>query len=225
MASKLNHIRYEIMTSEHVDEASHVLSEAFLRGHLLSIAVNQPYEVELPSNISLCKYCVQEGVSMVAIDNRIGEVVGVITGLLCHGNDIELEKPDHPMITDDILPYIMPAMKPYIWALEKNFYEYPGFNKDRDCMILVSCKIGVREDYGGIGIGTRLAELRADLCREKSIKFILASSTGIISQRLYSKLGYECIGEIPYNEFKIDGKKPFASITACPSSKLFVLEL
>nr|XP_006825460.1 PREDICTED: uncharacterized protein LOC102809631 [Saccoglossus kowalevskii] len=226
MASKQNHdIRYEVMTSEHVEEASHVLSEAFLRGDPLSIVVNHPYEVELSSNINLCKYCVQEGVSMVAIDNRTEKVVGAINGLLCHGNDIELEKPDHPMITADIAPYIIPAMKPYIWALEKSFYEYPDFNKDRDCMILVSCKIGVREDYGGIGIGTRLAELRADLCREKDIKFILVTSTGPISQKLYSKLGYEYISEIPYKEFEIDGKQPFASITACSSSKLFVGKL
>ncbi|XP_006812768.1 uncharacterized protein LOC102804993 [Saccoglossus kowalevskii] len=222
MDSKRNSdIRYEVMKECHINEAAHILTAAFLHGEPLFQVVSQPYEAELSSNISLCTHCVKEGVSMVAIDNATGEVVGAATGILCHGNKIEDGHTDHPMVTPESTSFLS-IIIPFLEELEKVFYKYPDFTNNRDCMVLSSSKIGVHKDYGGMGIGTKLARMRGELGRGKGVKFIVVACTGPLSQKLYSRLGYECIGEIVYKDYTTKGERPFAKITVCPAAKLFV---
>ncbi|XP_077862714.1 uncharacterized protein LOC144344792 [Saccoglossus kowalevskii] len=168
MNSKISpDIRYEVMNKCHINEAAHILTAAFLHGEPMCQVVSQPYEAELSSNISLCTHCAQEGVSMVAIDNPTGKIVGAITGILCHGNTIEEDKGDHPMLTPEIAPYYSPSIFPYLGEVDKLFYKYPFFNRNRDCMVLKSSKIGVHNDFGGLGIGTKLARMRTELAKRK----------------------------------------------------------
>ncbi|XP_077998796.1 arylalkylamine N-acetyltransferase 1-like [Glandiceps talaboti] len=113
----------------------------------------------------------------------------------------------------------------FIGELDKFLQEDEDFTKNPDAMVCSSAKLGVDKTYRGRGIATKLIQLRTQLAREKGCKFIVAQASAPGSQKLYSNLGFEEAGEIKFCDFEYKGERVFGAITACLSSKLFVLKL
>jgi ribosomal protein S18 acetylase RimI-like enzyme len=56
-------------------------------------------------------------------------------------------------------------------------------------------KLGVVDDYKGLGIGSRLMQICIDICKEKNVKTITLESSSKLKSalNLYEKLGFEHI--------------------------------
>ncbi|XP_002731771.1 uncharacterized protein LOC100371352 [Saccoglossus kowalevskii] len=219
MESAKASISYHVLKEEHIAEAAHVLTKAFLGGESISSVLKQPYNAEFASSEDICKVASKEGVSVVAVDDTTGKVVGAISGTLCRAKELGAQKVNTPLVPPEVAPYYCPAFIPYLEELEQFFAGNKELTADPECLIMRSAKIGVLSEYGGLGIGTKMADKRQELCQKIGCKYIILTSTSPISFKLYSKLGYKVLGEIPYKDFVINGERPFAAITMGTSGK------
>ena len=73
---------------------------------------------------------------------------------------------------------------------------------DVDQMVIFNM-ISVHEDYGGQGIGRKLAQLSEDHLRKnnKEIRIISAETTGALSAKIFQRQGFEQITFINYDKY------------------------
>uniref|UniRef100_A0AC35FB40 N-acetyltransferase domain-containing protein n=1 Tax=Panagrolaimus sp. PS1159 TaxID=55785 RepID=A0AC35FB40_9BILA len=64
----------------------------------------------------------------------------------------------------------------------------------------------VQQSFGGKGIATKLIKKSIELARENECDWIMAIPTNIKSAHIFSKFGFKCVREIPFNEFKENGE-------------------
>ena len=73
---------------------------------------------------------------------------------------------------------------------------------DVDQMVIFNM-ISVHEDYGGQGIGRKLAQLSEDHLRKnnKEVRIISAETTGALSAKIFQRQGFEQITFINYDKY------------------------
>ncbi|XP_077998798.1 arylalkylamine N-acetyltransferase 1-like [Glandiceps talaboti] len=222
-------ISYRLLSKDRLEEGAILLSHAFLNGEPIVSCIKQPYEAELASNKSVCHAVVDDGVSLVAIDNSCGKVVGITTaGLATAGEILKEARGDEDVMPVMAPPATLPYYKPIvaiIKELDQILMDDSDFVNNPDAKVCSSAKLGVDVNYRGRGIASKLIELRTQIAREKDCKFIIAQASAPGSQKLYSKLGFEEVGEIKYKDFEYKGEKVYSSVTMCPSAKMVILKL
>ncbi|XP_077998797.1 arylalkylamine N-acetyltransferase 1-like [Glandiceps talaboti] len=222
-------ISYRLFSEDLLEEGAVLLSHAFVNGEPIVSCIKPPFEAELAINRSICHAVINDGISLVAIDNSCGKVVGVTTaGLATTGEILKNAQKD-----DDVLPeFAPPSIHPcyyslvvFVRRLDRILVEDSNFVNNTDAKVCRSIRLGVDLNYRGRGIASKLIKLRTQVAREKGCKFIVAQVSSLGSQKLYSNLGFEEIGEIKYKDFEYKGEKVYSSITMCPSTKVVILRL
>ncbi|XP_077998711.1 uncharacterized protein LOC144451686 [Glandiceps talaboti] len=221
-------ISYRLLTEDHMEEAATIISHAFINAEPLSSCVNQPFQAEQASNVSICQAVIKDGLSLVAIDNSTGKVVGTSTAALVTVADIlkdlEGEMSESILAPPGSLPHYHPIVA-VVQVLDSFLLQVEDFINNPDALVCSSAKVGVDGKYNGKGIATKLIELRTDLAKKKGCKFVIAQVTGPGSQKVYSNLGFKEIGEMKYKEFEYKGEKIYSAINICPSAKMVILKL
>ena len=69
--------------------------------------------------------------------------------------------------------------------------------------------MSVHLNYRRFGIATKLVQKSIKLARSRRFEVVKAEATGKYSQKLYSKLNFDILFEILYNDYKVDGEVVF----------------
>ncbi|XP_070533618.1 uncharacterized protein [Ptychodera flava] len=186
-------IVYLTLKEEHVSKAGKLLADSFVHDEVLAQVVDIPYDERLEYDQENCRMSVDDGTSLVAIDNATAEIVGVLAGQILQGQD-------YSQFDQEDLECSVPNTALILQA-ESLFFTSPDFRKNPECKILNVFKLGVHKDYRRLGIAKKLVEMHEDIARQKGCSWILATPSGQASQNLYSKSGYLEIGEIFYRDF------------------------
>ncbi|KAH3819170.1 arylalkylamine N-acetyltransferase-like 2 isoform X4 [Dreissena polymorpha] len=85
--------------------------------------------------------------------------------------------------------------------------------------------LGVHKKYQRIGLGSRLLEAGVALGKELGFKAIKVEATSNFSQRICQKLKFECILDMPYDDYTFRGKKLSESTGEHKMTKVLGLKL
>ncbi|XP_077981529.1 arylalkylamine N-acetyltransferase-like 2 isoform X2 [Glandiceps talaboti] len=208
------------MTESDIDDATEVLMTTFIKGEPMTICLGlTPQEDSIQAKI-LCQQAAKDGISVVAIDTVKDKIIGVATSSIHQGSVTTPSDQDNQEMISKYEP-----INSLLDQLEGQFNDYPDLKNNPDAKFTKALKLGVLAEYAGKGLGTRLRQATTDLAKSKGFQFTVASASAPSSQRLYQKLKFDELAEIKYSDFEFKGTYPFASITACPSIKLFIKKL
>lgn len=136
----------------------------------------------------------KHGISIVALAPN-GDVAGVALNawtLKDEGVDLEAELKN---ISDPKFSIIMRLLHEANAKLD--FFTEFGVDRIFDFRVL-----SVSMNYRGQGIGRRLMEELEKLARQEGAKLMIADFTGLFSQKISEKLGWQLAHEVVYNEYR-----------------------
>jgi len=200
-------IEYQTMRREHIDGVVTCLMDSFLNREPMTRALaltDAAYRYFL--EITAAK-AADDGVSFVAVD--AGQVVGCLLAE-------DLASP--PPVGSE---RIDPSMAPLFGLLDELQGRLGQPGEIAPGQYLHLFMRGVVDGHEGQGIGGTLYRLVEDLGRAKGYRELINECTGARSQYLTEKAGGVMSGEIVYREFSYEGTRPFASIEAPPSCRLY----
>jgi len=85
--------------------------------------------------------------------------------------------------------------------------------------------LGVKEEYKNQKIATNLLKENLRLARLNYFSVAISEATGIKSQNVFRKVGFQEEVTLPYDSYIFQGKKIFSSIQESPSCKLMSYRL
>lgn len=212
-------IQLRNMEASDLDGAVDILNEAFCQREPLTVCLGIPPEKDVVETRAICQQAVSDGLSVVAVDTECNKIIGVATSSILDPSNMSL-----PDIPEDILLLYRPIYS-IIGKLQEVFLNSPAFQNNPDAKVVSAMKLGVHPNYTGMGLGTKLRQATTELAQRKGYHFATAAASSPGSQRLYQKLGFEVLDGLKYCDFELDGKRPFDSVTACPSMKFYYKKL
>jgi GNAT superfamily N-acetyltransferase len=149
----------------------------------------------------------REGLSVVARDSATGLVVGAQMN-----DDMGTEIPD--------LSAACEGLSPALALLDELDRRYFGGHAvaPNHCAHFFFTAVSAR--YRGHQIASQLLELSLAIALNKGYRKAVAEATGLVSQTILRRAGFESCVEIPYLEFVHEGRRPFQGIKDHPSALL-----
>jgi ribosomal protein S18 acetylase RimI-like enzyme len=186
-------IVYEILQKKDLEETTLLLSEIFTGGepsvrYFGITATEYYYFAQL-----FCKKGVEEGLSIIAKDKDTGKIVAFLLSEDFDSSAPEgIEKIDRKIAIDmAIVDAIEEDAKANKKEGERRFHIFFG---------------GTENDYGNKGIMTTLIDESIKLAKRKKFTNIIAEPTGLATQHIFKKFGFEQQKMIEYKKFIFEGK-------------------
>jgi ribosomal protein S18 acetylase RimI-like enzyme len=198
-------IRYTLLGAEDLDEVARLVAHVFTDG---SEPVTRQLHIGPREFVLLIKAFTQkfirEGLSIVARDVRTSEVVAAQLN-----DDMGTQNPDLADVYEwaaPVLALLEQLDRRYFAdrAVEPNIYAHFFF-------------IAVLPSYRGRGIASQLLELSLAIASRNGYRKATVEATGLVSQHVLHKAGFEPRVEIPYATFEYNGNRPFQGIKDHPS--------
>lgn len=155
-----------------------------------------------------------EMVAQKAYDDRLTLVASHATTHEIAGFMISEPLSDMVQYSSKKIPDIM---KPLIGILEELDHEYLNSRSNDLGDTIHFYMLGVDPNIRYSGLGYRLAKAAIEAAESHGYKRCIAEATGVGSQAMLSKLGFQTFYEIAYNKFMWEGKYPFAQMKNGPS--------
>eukprot|EP01138_Halocafeteria_seosinensis_P016010 gb/GECG01016338.1/.p1 GENE.gb/GECG01016338.1/~~gb/GECG01016338.1/.p1 ORF type:complete len:230 (+),score=27.11 gb/GECG01016338.1/:1-690(+) len=186
LGGQTRRIRMELLTSDHVKQATDVLTVAFARSDPLTTHLGYPENDWAEFGETYCRKAAAERLSHVAVDDEKGEVVAVVVA-----EDAKAEQPDLSQLRNPLWKTVVEILEriEQVWCLDK-------VGKGE---VLHHFLLGTHPDYCKGGIMGRLQRLNLMYARELGYQKVVTEATGKYSQRSYEKLGFVTDTEIPYD--------------------------
>ncbi len=92
-----------------------------------------------------------------------------------------------------------------------------------ECLHLFMLAVDPR--FTGQGIAQRLVETSLQIAKARGYRYAVTEATGLISQKVFRKLGFEERFRVSYAEYKYEGQHVFASIVAHGGTALMERQL
>ncbi|UWR02663.1 GNAT family N-acetyltransferase [Ruegeria conchae] len=194
-------------------EMSKLLGDVFSRRDPPAVATNfSPVKLEKIAMLFGSKSA-KEGLSSVAFNQATGEIVGAV---LAH--DFGQPPPDGIDALDlDSEPVIA-----LIDELESVFSNAYDIQAEKFLHIFM---IAVRDDFSRRGIAQSLLVSCLKQAENSGYRIAFAEATNSFSQSLFSKAGFVGIHSIGYEDFEINGQRPFLDIKDEGACALMELDL
>jgi hypothetical protein len=203
-------ISYQVLTEENLKSAIECISNTFYFGEPMTKALNITLEEFKYFASIVLRKAVLDKLSVVALDNITGKVVGVLIA-----EDFMTEPPEG---IETISPKFLPIFE-LLGNLDTRYKEkYPVHPGELYHIFMV----GVYKKYAGLSLPlTRTAEI---IARSKGYVAAIGEATNPISYKIYTKrLGFkdvEGVKPITYAKFEYSGKQVFANISECASCQI-----
>lgn len=110
-----------------------------------------------------------------------------------------------------------PPIGALIAALERDYEIQNAERLDRCAHIHM---LAVNADMRGQGVAQALVDATARNAASRGFDALLTDATNPTSQRVFAKLGFETLNEVPYESFAHDGALRFASLASLGAIKL-----
>lgn len=197
--TKKNNVKISLMGPEHVDGAATVVARAFMR-EPMTRTLNLSYEQVYNDFRKPVEKLATEGVSVVAIDEDSGYIVGA-----CINKDYRVEPVEDDNGYSDSLPIFT-----LVDELDEAATQLSGLGKGELFHLYI---LAVDSDYAGQGIGKDMAARTCEIAKEKGYQHICSEVTGPISQHItLNILNFDEIARVNYHDFVYQGKKVFEPI-------------
>jgi GNAT superfamily N-acetyltransferase len=198
---------YTITTlkDEHVKSASELFTRSFCDSEPVTKHLNIHYKDYAPFTMEVLQKAAKEGMSKVALDKHNKVVACAIS----------------EDMADPFIPHIAhyPKLKPVLSLLEelsKPFIQGRKFTKGKIAHVWIAA---VDPAYRGQGLSTEIDMACIEAAARKGFDFAYAEFTSTISENVTHHFKVlELFNRINYDDFKLDGKKPFAGLEGCADS-------
>jgi ribosomal protein S18 acetylase RimI-like enzyme len=193
-------LRYDLLQASDVDQMVHLLSAAFSAAEPPAVAMGLSYD-ELASFVSLlAPRALDDGLTAVARDRSGKELVGVVLT-----DDFSTPSPiDLHLISKKFSPIF--AM---LDTLDAQYRHGRTIVRGEHLHLFM---LAVDARFAGQGIAQRLVQTCLDKGREKGYCRAVTEATGLVSQRVFRKLGFEERYRVSYRDYSYGGEAVFASI-------------
>jgi len=193
-------IQYCVLNSEHLEVAFELATEIFIKGSTLHVALGIGLDEYREYLKEPFHEMVNEGLSVVAIDDTSNVVVGCI-------------------IASDFYHHLDTAISPVEKfaplgalgnALARQYLEQREITEGQ---VVLSDMAVIASKLSGKGVYQQLKKLCHENAREKGFERIVGELSSEATQHVVlNKLGHQKIAEIKFNTFEFGGQKPFAGI-------------
>ncbi|KAK4886709.1 hypothetical protein RN001_002980 [Aquatica leii] len=199
--------QYKIKPISEVD-SEYVLTHLrkfFFKDEPLNIAINL-IENENSRCFELEDYslkCIKSGLSLMAVTPR-EEIIGVcLNGTLCENDESEDDEECLNAKMAKIFKLLDYSGEEGTKAVLK---KYPEVKKS----ILVKI-LSTDSAWRGQGVARKLLDRTRDIGREQGYSLMRVDCTSYFSARAIAKLGFECVYELNYDDYKENGKPVFTT--------------
>lgn len=188
-------IRYEIYSLPVCDAVARVVAEAFAGYEPMMVSQNIPVDLMADYLRSLGPLLAKEQLAVVAQDRRTGEVIGAL-------------------ITRDFVDMLSDEGEGPINAiLSRLDQQYVRTKTIRRGQYLHLNLLAVAEQHTGREVAQNMVRLCLENGVQKGYRTAVTEATGLVSQHIFREThGFVARHEIPYQTFRYQGKRPFASI-------------
>jgi ribosomal protein S18 acetylase RimI-like enzyme len=190
---KVKGIVYEILQEKDLEETIVLLSDIFTRGEpSVRYFGITPKEYYYFAQL-YCKKGIEEGLSIIAKDKDTGKIVAFLLSEDFDSSAPEgIEKIDRKIAIDmAIVDALEEEAKAARKEGERRFHIFFG---------------GTDKEYVNRGIMTTLIEESIKLAKRKKFTNIIAEPTGLATQHIFKKFGFEQQKMIEYKKFVFEGK-------------------
>lgn len=193
-------LTYDLLRASEVESMVNLLATVFSAAEPPAVAMGLSHE-ELAAFVStLALRAVDDGLTVVARDQSACKLVGVVLT-----DDFALPPVvDLRLISNRFLPIF--AM---LDALDAQYRHGKAIVRG-ECLHLFM--LAVDAGYTGQGIAQRLVEGCIENGREKVYRYAVTEATGVISQRVFGKLGFEERYRVSYRNYMYEEEAVFSSI-------------
>lgn len=192
-----------------VSEAAEFLIQHFFVREPMGTALQVDAEREIrPWICTLLHYQFKEGMTiMIREVDEDGDIVA-----LCL-NDVERKQVANRVT---IMDSVRREHHPNMWkitrllqVLTESVDLFERYQVDSLVMLQMLC---VRDSYSRRGLGQQMIRLTEGLSRQRGHRLLVSEATSAFSTRAFHNAAFQCDAVIEYQDFDIDGEKPFVEI-------------
>ncbi len=195
-------LTYGVLQACDADAVVHLLAAAFSAREPPAVAMGLSYDDLATFVRQLIPCAADAGLSAVARPASAGDAVGVML------ND-DFGRP-FPINSSAISQKFLPIFS-MLGELDDLYRESRAVGKG-ECLHLFM--LAVDPPFTGKGVAQRLVETSLQLAKTKGYRYAVTEATGLISQRVFRKLGFEERFRTSYADYKYREQSVFASIVA-----------
>ncbi|XP_052286365.1 arylalkylamine N-acetyltransferase-like 2 isoform X2 [Dreissena polymorpha] len=204
--------RLEIITPDRYNDAFAILKDHFIPDEPLGWAFGVKWHQEFQD---VCKKALSDNCSLCMMSKENNAIMGVCL--------IEYKSSSDPPPNFDFMTY--EELRELLKFVTHKSKEVDFFNRYGVDEALYFFMLGVHKKYQRIGLGSRLLEAGVALGKELGFKAIKVEATSNFSQRICQKLKFECILDMPYDDYTFRGKKLSESTGEHKMTKVLGLKL
>lgn len=207
-------IRYEMLSERNLLGAARCVSATFTRSEPMSHHLGLTFDDFLTFAHAYYRGLIGAGMSLVALDERTNEVIGVrMSEDYCKQGDLSIE---------GLTPNFMPLFA-ILEALGQYFRQNHRLISGKYAHMFM---VAVDKGYTKRGIAPNMYRLFLRLVMDMGFTHAVTEPTGVISQHvLANKFGFQELHRINYADFEYKGKKPFADLKGHGCAILMMKEL
>lgn len=211
-------ITYAVLDPRFREEALEVLTEAFLREPSSEGSTLRPLTAGEWRRFTglFMDECTTNGLSVVALD---GERVA---GVFINRDFLRPVPAGLQEFTVDPSP-MAPLIRALVLIDEAWFERHPEIPRDTPGKVADLWMVGVRRDYAGRGIASRLARYSTERVAEAGFDYAIVECTGAFSQRLIEREGFRTVHALPYKDLLWNGEAVFRNVPP-PHTKWVIYE-
>ena len=212
---KENGIVYKLLDKENAAETTELLNTIFVEEEYITKESHITWDEFDVLSKTYMELNFKEPLSLVALDEKTGEIIGFsITEDIKSKNAIDI----------DIFLDVSDHYYPFNNCLEELHRRFLKINfKEKECFHIFL--LGVKPAYRRRNIGRKLIQYSEDLAKSLGFKYVMIEATSPNTKPICEKLEYENLGNIPYESYVLDGKKPFEHVTDYDGPYLFLKEI
>jgi ribosomal protein S18 acetylase RimI-like enzyme len=206
-------IDYGLLEEPDASPMACLLADAFSRFEPMSVALNLPRAQIACLVRAFVAKAISEQLTIVARDSSCGRLVGALLA-------DDFGTPPPPGV-DEAAPQFAP-----IGALLKSLGEpYRAATPVTPGTHAHIIMLGVREDSGALGIAGHLVAVCMAQARGLGYHAVLTEATGVASQQVFRRAGFQPVAVAPYGDFSYNGHHIFSAIQGAEGTILMTLQL
>jgi len=206
-----DHLTFTIVGKERYGDVVDFVYKDFFSRETLAQCIGLDLKPISKFNLDINNW-LSHGVSLVAIDPRTDQIVGICVNYIMADDDEPIETESRKL--ERIFKFLGHLEEDY------NVHERLGVQRGMELLFL-----GVKEEYCGRGIARKLAEKAIELARSQGIEFIVTNPTAAATCHLFHSLGFETIREMKLIDYFVKGQPGFPYATGNEITRFCVKKL
>eukprot|EP01156_Anaeramoeba_ignava_P015298 Anaeramoba_ignava/a612594_27.p1 GENE.a612594_27~~a612594_27.p1 ORF type:complete len:241 (-),score=83.74 a612594_27:32-754(-) len=198
----------DTLKEEDIEEAVECVSTSFAERELMSIVLGISKKEWDPLTIQIVELGVKCGLSVVAREKQTNKFVGCFISQ----DAVDDSKIDFSKLCSKWEP---------VWEIIHDLYKKTKLSEKKEENLHL-WTIAINEEFRGRRAARPISYANMMLGAQNGFKNVFAEATGIESQKVFRKLGFEEKSHINYSNYKYKGKYPYKSmsggITLCMKS-------